>query len=56
MHAKEKESKDDEERVVGRVVVNKDVFEDVDVNDEIVVVGDNVVEDVERLPVMALPA
>ena len=40
MHAKEKASKDDEERVVRRVVVNKDVYEDVDVNYEVVVVED----------------
>ena len=46
MHAKEEASADDEERVVGRVVVNKDVYEDVDVNGE-VVVKDDVVEQVE---------
>ena len=46
MHAEEKASKDDEKRVVGKVAVNKSVYEDVDVNEE-VVVEDIVVEDVE---------
>ena len=46
MHAKEKASKDDERTLVRWIVMNKNVYEDVDVNDE-VVVEDDVVEDVE---------
>ena len=46
MHAKEKASKDDEKELVRRVVVNKNVYEDVDVNGK-VIVEDGVVEDVE---------
>ena len=46
MHAKEKASKDDKKRVVGQVVVNKDVYGDVDVNEELVV-EEVVAEDVE---------
>ena len=37
MHAKEKASKDDEKRVVRKEVLNKNVCEDVDVNEELVV-------------------
>ena len=46
LHAKEKTNKDDEKGVVGKVVVNKDVCEDVDVIEEIVF-ENVVVEDVE---------
>ena len=46
MHAKEKASKDDAKELVRGVVVNKNVYEDVDVNDE-VVVEDDVVKSVE---------
>ena len=46
MHAREEASKDDKETIVGRVVMNKGVYEDVDVDGENVV-EDDVVEDVD---------
>ena len=45
-HAKKKASENDEKELVRGVVANKNVYEDVDVNGE-VVVEDDVVEDVE---------